>query len=147
MRLRLLRSGETEIATPGRLVTEDRELVLPTLEQPWWDNRPFLSCIPPGFYALEPYVSQSSGPTWRMVGETVGAVKADLGGAVTRYGCQLDRANHARQLQGCVAPGRRMGRLGDELAVMRSGDALAALRKVLVAGERHYLTIEAAPDA
>ena len=85
----------------------DGEFQCYTIEPPWLDNKPFVSCIPVGEYQLEPYYSQKYGDVVAMVGEGVVANKHDAKEG-DRYGCLVHSANWASQLQGCVAPGKNI---------------------------------------
>jgi len=56
--LRRLTGGDQ--GTPG-LVLRDGELVCRTMELPWRDNRPNISCIPPGRYTCHHLSRSASG--------------------------------------------------------------------------------------
>jgi len=79
-----------------------------TIEQPWRDNRRFVSCIPDGEYFLIPYHSPK-------YGEVVAFTNADDVVAYQheanegdRYACLVHGANWSSQLQGCVALGQNI---------------------------------------
>jgi hypothetical protein len=138
MRLRLKRLGEEDESTLGLLLGPG-SVVMPTIEPPWRDNRPFHSCVPAGFYTLEEHTSQQHGQTWALVGETVSHyAQFD----VLRNLCLFHAANWASELQGCIAPGTGFARMDSKIAVTESARAMGALRDLLRRDGRHYLTIE-----
>lgn len=82
-----------------------------SLEQPWNDNKPFVSCVPKGEYDLVPWASQRWGDCYVMVNEDLNvyhsrnsAGRPDDG----RYKCLfVHRGNWVRNFQGCI--GASMG--------------------------------------
>lgn len=80
-----------------------------TMERPWLDNRPFVSCIPAGVYVLEPRRYHKGGYDALGVKDVPG-----------RTHVLLHVANLASQLAGCIAPGRKVGDLGGDTAVLDS---------------------------
>ena len=62
MRFTLQRIEQLPYATVGRILTELGHICM-TLEQPWRDNRPAVSCIPPGEYQVRWGVNEKWGPT------------------------------------------------------------------------------------
>lgn len=65
MRLTLVRVGQGVRGTFGMLKCGDVPFVL-TLEQPWRENQPDISCIPPGSYACQPIRSPKFGSTYEV---------------------------------------------------------------------------------
>ena len=63
-----------------------------TIERPWIENRPFVSCIPAGVYQLEQDL------TGRVHGPRLRAVPG-------RSQINIHPANKPHELQGCIAPG------------------------------------------
>jgi Family of unknown function (DUF5675) len=87
------------VATTGLLTIDG--LTYSTVELPWQDNTPDVSCVPEGVYDLIPYDSPKHGPTWYLENATW-----DVGGkGAARSFCELHAANFARQLEGCIAAG------------------------------------------
>lgn len=78
--------------TLGRLTFEDG-LELWTIERPWLDNKPWVSCIPTGVYTLHPH----SGTRWPS------AIRID--GAHGRTAILFHPANWPSELHGCIACG------------------------------------------
>jgi hypothetical protein len=87
------------MATTGLLTAEG--LIYSTVELPWKDNAPDVSCVPEGTYDLIPYDSPKHGPTWYLSNATW-----DVGGkGAARSFCEIHAANFPRQLEGCIAAG------------------------------------------
>ena len=83
--------------TTGRLdllVGSKRVTLCRTLELPWRDNQPSVSCIPAGtfrmVYSPSPRLRRK---TWRLMG------------VPKRDGILIHSANYISQLRGCIAPG------------------------------------------
>ncbi len=53
----------------------------------------------------------------------------------------IHAANRAAELEGCIAPGKSLGFVAGELAVLQSKQALAMLMEKLGGVQRDYLTI------
>lgn len=81
------------------------------VEQPWKDNRPFVSCIPAGDYELVPFSSNKFGDTFAFHNPelNVYAQMEDRVDNNQRYACLFHAANRFDQLQGCLAPGSSLG--------------------------------------
>ncbi len=124
--------------TVGVLTLVEADLKLYTIEKPWRNNTPFLSCVPEGNYFLEMHDTRKYPDTWAIVGGTVSHKQQD---GFERYACLFHTANHADQVSGCVGPGLGMQILKDEVATFRSGDAMTALKLALEGPLRHTLTI------
>jgi uncharacterized protein DUF5675 len=145
--LTLIRTASGPLATAGYcdLPTGER---LFSIEPPWKDNEPDISCVPAGIYTLMPYNSPTHGPTWYLqnADDTIGGA-----GALRTY-CELHSANWARQLEGCIAFGLDDVPMLDpvsntvEPAVEHSVDAIEALLQCLSPmSTGNTLTIEYAP--
>jgi len=137
--MQLLR-GYTDNGTFGDLVL-DGEKLCEVLERPWLDNKPFESCIPEGEYIMQWYDSPKFGRTIALTGGTVSLSKSTTH---ARYGVLMHIANRVSELEGCLAPGSRLGVLGREWAVMASGDAMRRLKPILereIAEGRNILVI------
>ena len=77
-----------------------------TIEKPWRDNKPFVSCVPAGEYKLEKFHSARYGETVVLVNPELDVVanKSEAGEG-DRYACLIHAANWSHQLQGCIALG------------------------------------------
>jgi hypothetical protein len=98
--------------------------VLHTLERPWADNAPFLSCIPEGIYALVRHEGQKYPDTWALIGGTVGHLESD---GKPRWACVFHVGNWVSDTTGCVLVG--VGRDGDMLT--GSQEAMGLLREIM----------------
>ena len=78
-----------------------------TLECPWRNNEPFVSCIPDGAYLIEPWHSPKFGDCYIVSGGLVGKTQG------VRTHILFHAANKVRELQGCIALG--LGMRGDNL--------------------------------
>jgi len=90
----LTRFASLPTGTIGRLEIPDGP-TLYTIERPWLDNRPWISCIPLGEYPLE----------WDTTGRVRGVPRLRDTGPRTQI--NIHTANHPTELQGCIAPGLR----------------------------------------
>lgn len=94
------------------------ELEIYTLELPWRMNRVSVSCIPEGIYQVKP---DEEG---RYTGYP------EVQNVPGRTEIIIHAANHAHQLEGCIAPGLSYSIGGREVNVWSSRDALARVRAV-----------------
>lgn len=124
--LYLERAESTDEGTFGRLRGEG--LALHTAELPWKDNRPTLSCIPPGEYRCRRCVSPRFGPVYEVT---------DVPGRshvlIHKGNWAGDREKHKRcDVEGCILLGLGLGVLDGQKAVTGSKTAvdkfMAALR-------------------
>lgn len=95
-------------ATCGRLdVDEGKSLY--TIERPWKNNVPDVSCIPEAEYVCKPYFSpRHQAWTFCLVNPDKGIymLPSDIPhGIIGRSTCEIDVANWAFQLNGCFACG------------------------------------------
>ena len=88
---------------------KDNQFICYTVEQPWRDNRPFISCIPAGTYQIEPITTPKRGDTGVLVNHDlrVYATKGEAG-PHDRFTCLIHSANWSHQLQGCIAFGEKL---------------------------------------
>jgi len=129
-RLLLLRDTFSDDGVFGTLETDTRSY--DTVERPWLDNQPNISCIPGGLYRVEWTLS----PKYkRMMYLILGDHK--------REGIRIHSANWAFQLQGCIALGTGRapmappGAADPKLAVLSSKDAVAQFEKEMAEGAEH----------
>ena len=80
-----------------------------TLELPWLDNKPFISCIPSGNYICKRYHSDGHPNTFQIVD------------VPERSGILFHIANTIKDLQGCIGVAEEFGVLKDKPAVLSSG--------------------------
>lgn len=134
LNLKLRRLGEVCNTTVGVLTIEGCDVRLYTVELPWKDNLPGLSCVPKGTYQLAPRGWEPGNPkgydktrVWELVN------------VPGRSNILIHVANWARELKGCIAPGHVLN-LDQEAMVQKSKEAVDFLREVLK-DEAHTLTI------
>lgn len=110
MRLIIKRLEATPVSTRGVLFIDDRLFCL-TLELPWRENRPNISCIPTGQYKIKRIHSPKFGNTFEII---------DVPG---RSEILLHAGNSSRDTRGCVLLGHWYSYLNILPAVMDSRKA------------------------
>lgn len=103
----LKRVTTIEDGTFGVLIDELVPFAL-TLELPWKDNKPWVSCIPSGIYLCKRIKSPKFGNTFEIT-EVPG-----------RYDILFHRGNIKKNTQGCVVVGEQFEYLFDKVAVLAS---------------------------
>lgn len=119
----IYRSPSTPQGIFGLWFVEGKPFCL-SLERPATGDHP---CIPTGTYQCDRFQSPHNGDCWL------------LKGVPGRSMIEIHSANIYTQLLGCIAPGRRIGKLGDIPAIQESKPAMDDLRKIL--GNSFELTI------
>ena len=110
--------GPPEVGTFGTVEVAGH--LLYTVEPSWLDNEVAASCIPEGIYDCKPTRYHRGGyPAIEVVG------------VPGRSRILFHRANSAKDLAGCIAPGMRLGTLYNSWAVLASAAAFSILM-------RHY---------
>ncbi len=117
-----------------------------SLERSWDNNRAGRSCVPEGFYYLEPHNGTKYRDTYALIGEFVSHEQMT---DVPRYACVAHNAKTGEHLQGCFAAGDEVSlewpkRL-PPIATLRGpkvDELLAILRST---SEKHYITIADPP--
>ena len=115
---RLERFADTPMGVFGRLTVGTSWWY--TVERPWLDNQPMVSCIPAGVYVMVLDIHNPGQPQAYQVYE--------LQGVPNRKEIQIHRANVADELHGCIAPGKVLGcPLNDQRTwgIGKSADAFA----------------------
>ena len=92
-----------------------------TVERPWKDNKPFISCIPTGLYHVERHRSPKFGMVWILEGGTVSKYEGE------RTHILLHSGNRMTDLSGCIAPGLTLTALGGKWAVGSSRNAMSRI--------------------
>ena len=78
-----------------------------TVEQPWRQNRRFVSCVPCGEYDLVHFESNKYGNTVALRNPDLGVhLYKQQADPDERYACLFHAANWSSDLQGCIAPGK-----------------------------------------
>lgn len=137
----ITRTETGDDGTFGQLTT-DRFFQCYTLELPWRGNASELSCIPAGTYTC----------SWRKSAKHGMCYHVD--GVKGRTEIQIHSANWAGdskrglkcQLLGCIAPGRAIGELDGQKAVLSSVDALHGLENDLERKDFELIIVERFED-
>ncbi len=99
-----------------------------TIENPWQDNEPDVSCIPEGSYAMERYDSPSHGAnTWQLVD------------VLNRTYIQIHVANYASNVLGCIGLGT--GVMSNLDGVSNSRNAIDLLYRITDGLDKSEITI------
>lgn len=107
-----------------------------TVERPWLDNAPSVSCIPSGLYPLVLGMFYSGDG----VGGRPDYPAYELQHVPGRALIKIHRANVASQVKGCIALGKDLGCDGGKWGVLRSADAYAEF--MTAAAEANVDTID-----
>ena len=127
-RARIRRIESTDEGVRG-IMTVDGLACCLTIERPWLDNKPNVSCIPAGTYLCRRVHS----PTFKKTFEVV-----DVPG---RTHILFHSGNTMKQSKGCILPGSKFGELDGLAAVLSSGAAFAKLMAVMEGEEAFLLKI------
>lgn len=112
--MKLIRHTFQADCTLGTLLDSamNDRFVAVTIERPWLDNKPRVSCIPEGIYDVVPYDSPTKGTVFL------------LKNVPHRDMIEIHSANLASELLGCIAPGLKAGKLQGKEAVLYSKEAM-----------------------
>jgi hypothetical protein len=124
--------GYTSNGTFGRWYGDDWPVCY-SLERPWLDNAPMVSCVPEGVYELKEYASPKFGDSYVLVNHDL-----DVGmyeGDAPRYACLIHAANWVYQINGCIAPVTKHVTMKGEWAGSSSGDALRVILNLIEDGD------------
>lgn len=116
-----------------------------TMERPWLQDQPNLSCVPVGTYELVPHTVINGVlaglQTYALSNPDLGVFPEPpasyTGNNPLRVACLIHPANWAFQLEGCIAPGKARGLLMSpqtnslEPAVLSSDDAFKEVMAAL----------------
>ena len=124
--------------TVGKLYV-DGVVLCYTIEKPWKNNEPMISCVPAGVYELNPCKSHRFGGTYCLENTDLGV---SLHRNTKRTHILIHKANKESQLLGCIAPVSYFGVLNGEVewCGMSSAKAYNKLMNVLN-GELHSIEI------
>lgn len=135
-RLILRRSTYSRDCTHGTLQVVDAkgaQLVrVFTLELPWKNNKPQVSCIPAGKYRIKrEYSPAFKRHLW------------ELKDVPNRSEVKIHAANYVKELKGCIAPCLRLGDLdGDRIVdALNSAKALQSIHDALVGIEETTIEV------
>lgn len=117
--LKRLRFEDDNLGTFGSLLLGGERLCV-TVELPWHNNEPHISCIPFGNYQCEKYLSPRHGYYVWLIKEVP-----------NRQGIEFHIANFARELLGCVGVGSQFGKIDGIPCVLNSKNTFEMLRSTL----------------
>lgn len=137
--LTLERWGSTPMGTFGQLRLGTHWWF--TVERPWLQNAPSVSCIPAGTYPLTLGFFYSGDG----VGGKPDYPAYELRDVPGRSLIKIHRANIASQVKGCIAVGKQLGCEGGKWAVLRSAEAYAEFMAAAAEAHVHAITIGWAP--
>jgi hypothetical protein len=115
----LERFAYTPFGTFGRLVYNDFRAF--SVELPWADNKPRVSCIPEGKYTVKWYDSPTFGKTLAVIGDTVSLFPNNTH---QRSAILFHKANTMDDLLGCIGLGKSLGYINGKWAVTSSTPAI-----------------------
>lgn len=136
MNLRLI-TFSNNLCTLGKLYDDQDNLICNTMEKPWKDNTPSISCVPAGTYELNKTNSPKFGQTYCLENK---ALNVSLSGDTARTHILIHKANKETQLLGCIAPVSYFGVLHSQWAGLSSKVAYDKLMSIL-GDENHTLEI------
>lgn len=124
--MKLVRYYSGDDCTLG-VLSDGKGFYLYTLENPWLDNAPNISCIPCGTYNVISHTGTKYKDVWR------------LEGVDGRYTILIHWGNTAKNTEGCILVGTSVGELSGRRAVLSSRKAVDLLRDY---GGLETITIE-----
>lgn len=128
MIMELLRLETSTDGTLGALKI-DKKVFCATMEPPDKENKSSISSIPAGQYICERVMSPKYGNTFEITGVT------------DRTHVLFHSGNVADHTKGCVLLGKTWGKLGEDRAILNSGDTFTKFLKVLHDKNEFHLTI------
>ncbi len=134
MSIKLQRLSMTESGTFGGLLGENGIPICLVLERPWVDNKPNISCIPPGLYRCELVNSPTFGWTYQVVD------------VPNRTKILFHVGNWIENSRGCLLTGSSFGILNSKPAVINSSKAFAGFIKYLDNAKTFDIEIFNPPD-
>lgn len=118
--VKIKRAFQTHDVTMGMLQIEGiNHKPIFTLENPWMDNKKYVSCIPTGNYACVPF----SGKKYKDVYEVLNVPN--------RSAILFHHGNWEINTMGCILLGMSGGVLKDKPAVLNSKNAISYFKEIL----------------
>jgi hypothetical protein len=142
MRLKLQRLLEVGATMVGQAYSEEPGARFDALsiERAWVDNRPNVSCVPAGFYYLEPHNGAKYKDTFALIGAHVSHISEP---GVQRSACVVHKARTGLDLEGCLSFGTLVTLEASRppLAVIKDSKVDALLELLRSLPGPHYLDI------
>lgn len=134
MNIILKRFISTDKGTFGILTVDGRSFY--TVEKPWVNNTPEISCIPSGEYTLTPHASTKYGNVLCMINEKK-KITHFKGHDSKRFACLIHTANYEHDVIGCIGLGETyLGHM-----VTNSKKSIAKFYNLVNPKESHNLII------
>lgn len=151
MRLLLTRDYHGDDCTQGTLSfsTPTEDFDCQTMERPWIESEfskgglSGKSCVPVGEYKLERHNSEAHPNTWALVNSDLDVIHYENAGRPdARCLVLIHVANYARELRGCIAPGRsRTVDVNGVRMVSQSRLAMVDIKRLVPWTDEHTLII------
>jgi hypothetical protein len=151
MKLTLVRDYHGDDCTMGTLAfsTPGEDFVCQTMERPWIAMPGYKgglsgkSCVPRGIYNLEVHRSEQHPHTWALVNPDLDVIHyEDPRRPSVRALVLIHIANYARELRGCIAPGRLRTLDGEGVRmVAQSRVAMIDIQRLVPWTNEHTLEI------
>ena len=134
--MNIMRFDLTSGGTYGMLLTDDRKEICKTLELPWKDNLPRISCIPTGTYTCH-----------RRFSHHFQLEVFEITGVPGQADILMHPANYTSELLGCVALGTSFADLNHDGVqdVASSRDAFTAFMQRMQGIDSFTLTVSDVP--
>lgn len=102
-------------------IYHEGKIICKTIERPFINNRPFVSCVPARTYELQPFTRKNGDEVYCLVNHelNIEMMKSQLGGMDGRYAILIHKGNWMTDLAGCIAPGLDYGYGYDKEQVKR----------------------------
>jgi len=117
-KISLIRVENTATHTLGCILVNDRYVCM-SMENPWQDNKPNVSCVPTGLYEVGYDISPKYG------------LSLKVKDVPDRTHILFHAGNTAEDTRGCILPGQGVSFFGDRRAVTSSRNALSLLTSLL----------------
>jgi len=135
MNILLKRFISTDLGTFGILTFDNKSYF--TVEKPWVNNTPEISCIPTGDYTLAPHESHKYGNVLCMVNDDM-HITHFKNAESKRFACLIHTANYEKDVIGCIGLGEKyLGHM-----VTNSRKSIKEFYGLVDPKETHHLTIE-----
>lgn len=116
----LTRSYQSDDVTLGMLKVQGVDHApIYTLENPWIDNKPYISCIPADSYVCEKFNGTKFKDVWQLMG------------VPERSYILIHHGNFERDTSGCILVGMEAGYINEEIAIKQSREAMELLKDIL----------------
>lgn len=133
--IKLKRFTSTDYGTFGVLTVDDK--IFYTVEKPWQNNTPEISCVPDGEYTLTPHNSHKYGNVLCLINEDKGITHFDSP-ASKRFACLIHTANYEKDVLGCIGLGDKyLGHM-----VTNSKKSIKEFYDIIDPQKEHKLIIE-----